>query len=61
MITSLVILAISLIIFGALLYIVDLLPIDATVKRIIHVIAVVALIIWLLQYFGMLPHGPFIR
>ncbi len=50
---DLVTLLIVLIIFGAVLYIVSLLPIDGTVKRIIQVIAIVALVIWLVK--EMLP------
>lgn len=43
---------IALILFGAGLYLVQLLPIDGTVKRIIQVIAIVALVIWLLRTFA---------
>lgn len=46
---SLITILIALIIFGAVLYIVGLLPIDATVKKIIQVVAIVALVIWLLR------------
>lgn len=49
---SLVTLLIALIVIGAVLYIVTLLPIDATIKRIIQVVAIVALVIWLLQHFA---------
>ncbi len=45
-------LLIVLIVFGAVLYIVGLLPIDGTVKRIIQVIAIVALVVWLLMRFA---------
>lgn len=45
-------LLIALIIVGAILYVVTLLPIDSTVKRIIQVIAIVAIAIWLLQRFA---------
>lgn len=45
-------LLIVLIVFGAVLYIVGLLPIDGTVKRIIQVVAIVALVIWLLRSYG---------
>ncbi len=48
---TLVSLLIALIVFGAIIYIVGLLPIDATVVRIIHVIAIVALAVWLLKTF----------
>lgn len=46
---DLVSLLIALIVVGAVLYLVTLLPIDATVKKIIQVIAVVAVAIWLLR------------
>lgn len=49
---SLISLLIALIIIGAVLYIVGLLPIDGTVKRIIQVVAIVALVIWLLRNFA---------
>lgn len=45
-------LLIALIILGALLYVLTLLPIDATIKRIIQVIAIVAVVIWLLRAFA---------
>lgn len=45
---SLIAILIALIVFGAVLYVVGLLPIDATVKRIIQVVAIVALVVWLL-------------
>jgi hypothetical protein len=41
-------LLIVLLIFGAVLYLVSLAPIDGTVKRIIQVVAIVFLIIWVL-------------
>jgi len=44
-------LIIVLIVIGALLYIAQLLPIDETVKRIIYVVAVVAIVLYLLQFF----------
>jgi hypothetical protein len=49
---SLVSLLIALIVIGAILYIVTLLPIDGTIKRVIQVIAIVAIVIWLLQRFA---------
>lgn len=42
-------LLIALIIIGALLYVVDILPIDATFKRIVQVIAIVAAVIWAIR------------
>ncbi|HEX7410154.1 MAG TPA: Thivi_2564 family membrane protein [Candidatus Binatia bacterium] len=52
---------IVLVIVGVLLYIVEtLLPIDATIRRIIHIVVVLAVCIWLLQAFGIIgPLGSF--
>ncbi len=44
-------LLIALIIIGAVLYIVSLLPIDGTVKQIIYVVAVVIMVIYLIREF----------
>lgn len=49
---DLVSLLIALVVIGAILYVITLLPIDATIKRIIQVIAIVAVLIWLLREFG---------
>jgi hypothetical protein len=41
-----------LVVVGVLLYVVEsVLPIDATIKRIIHIIIILAVCIWLLQAF----------
>lgn len=45
-------LLIVLIVLGAGLYILQLLPLDATIKRIIMVIVVVAVVVWLLRMFA---------
>ena len=46
-----------LVVVGVLLYVVEiLLPIDQTIKRIIHIIVILAVCIWLLQAFGII--GP---
>lgn len=45
-------LLIALIIVGAVLYLVTLLPIDGTVKKIIQVVAIVVVAIWLLRHLG---------
>lgn len=42
---------IALIVVGAVLYIVSLLPLDSTIKNIINVIAVVVLAVWLIRAF----------
>jgi hypothetical protein len=50
-----------LVIVGVLLYVVEtLLPIDATIRRIIHIIVILAVCIWLLQTFKIIgPIGSF--
>jgi hypothetical protein len=48
----LVSLLIALLVVGALLYVLQLLPLDATIKRIIQVIVIVVVVIYLLR---MLP------
>ena len=52
---------IVLVIVGVLLYVVEtLLPIDATIKRIIHIMVILAVCIWLLQSFRIIgPLGSF--
>lgn len=45
-------LIIVLIIIGALLYIVQLLPLDRTIKQIIYVVVVVLVLIYLLRNLG---------
>lgn len=40
---------VALVIVGALLYILQLLPIDGTIKRIIQVVVIVVLVIWALR------------
>lgn len=46
---DLITILIALIVVGAVLYVVTLLPIDGTIKRIIQVVAIVALAVWLLR------------
>ena len=46
---DLVSLLIALIIVGAVIYLVGILPIDATIKTVIKVIAIVFLAVWLLR------------
>ncbi len=38
-----------LIVFGAVLYLVSLIPLDQTVKRIIQVVAIVVLAVWAIK------------
>lgn len=51
---------VALILLGLLLYIVGLLPIDATIKKIINAVAIVLVVIWILGFFfpAMWAWGP---
>lgn len=46
-------LLIALIIIGALLYLLQLVPIDATIRTIIYVVVIVGVCIWLLKHLSM--------
>lgn len=56
----LITLIIYLIIVGLLLWLVDQLPIDGTIKRIIHILIIVIVILWLVSLFLPLTEGPWI-
>lgn len=43
-----------LIVIGLLLYLVQQLPLDAQILRIIHAVVIVCVVMWLLQVFGVL-------
>lgn len=46
---------IVLVVAGVLLYVVEtILPIEATIRRIIHIVVILAVCIWLLQAFGII-------
>lgn len=47
---------ITLVVIGLVLYLVDLIPMDSAIKQIIRVIVIIAVVIWLLQVFGLI--GP---
>lgn len=49
-------LLITLAIFGAVLYLIQLIPMDPAVRTLIRVVAIVAIVLWLLNDFGLL-HG----
>ncbi len=48
---SLISLVITLIIVGAVLYVISLLPIDGTVKKIINIVVILVILLWILQMF----------
>ena len=43
---------ITLIVIGILLGLVNIIPMDGQIKRIIHTIVIIAVVIWLLKVFG---------
>lgn len=47
-------LLIALLIVGAVLYLLQFVPLDPTIKRIMYVVVIVAVCIWLLQHLGAL-------
>jgi hypothetical protein len=45
---------VTLVVIGLLLYLIDLIPMDGTIKQIIRIIVIIAVVIWLLQAFGLI-------
>jgi hypothetical protein len=45
-----------LVIIGLVVYLIDLIPMDGTIKNIIRAIIIIAVVVWLLQAFGLI--GP---
>ena len=50
--SGLISIIVALVIVGLLLYLLGLIPMDGTIKQIIRVLVIVAVIVWLLQTFG---------
>ncbi len=55
---TLIQLVVVLIVVGVALYLVQTIPMDATIKTIIRVVVILAVVLWLLQAFGLLSGGP---
>jgi hypothetical protein len=51
-------LIVLLVLVGAGLYIVQLLPLDATIKKLIYVVVIVAVALWLLSALGLISNVP---
>lgn len=49
----------TLVIFGVLLYLVTLIPMDGTVRQIIIAVAILLIVLWLIQGFGFYHFGKF--
>jgi hypothetical protein len=58
---SLVSLVLTLVVVGVLLYLVSLIPMNATIQRVIQVLVILFVIIWVIQSIGLLGAGPSIR
>ncbi len=61
---ALISIIVTLIVIGLLLYLIGLIPMDGTIKQIIRVVVIIAVIVWLLQSFGLLGslgHGHLTR
>jgi len=59
---SLISLVVVLIVIGVLLWLVQTqIPMDATIRKIIFIVVIVAVCIWLLSLFGLLPDLNVIR
>lgn len=59
---SLISLVVVLIVVGVLLWLVNTyIPMDATVKKIINIVVIIAVCLWLLTVFGILPDLNAIR
>ena len=51
-------LIVTLVIIGVVLYLLQLIPMDGTIKQIIHVVIILCVILWLLQAFGVVTGFP---
>jgi hypothetical protein len=59
---SLITLAVTLIVIGVLLWLVNAyIPMDGKIKKILNVVVVVCVVVWLLFAFGILDHSTEIR
>jgi hypothetical protein len=59
---SLITVVLTLIVVGVLLWLVNTyIPMAGSIKRILNVVVVIAVILWLLYGFGVLGHGGEIR
>ncbi len=45
---------VTLVVIGLVLYLIDLIPMDGTIKQIIRLIIIIAVVVWLLEAFGLI-------
>lgn len=46
---------VTLVVIGLVLYLIDLIPMDGAIKQIIRLIVIIAVVVWLLRAFGLMP------
>ena len=51
---SLISVIVALIVVGVLLYLINMIPMQGTIKSIINLVVVIVVVLWLLQAFGVL-------
>jgi hypothetical protein len=51
---SIISIIVTLVVIGLVLYLIDLIPMDGTIKQIIRLIVIICVVIWLLQAFGLI-------
>lgn len=54
-------LIITLVFLGVGLYLVELIPMDATIKRVIQILVILLVVLWVLQVLGLLHGLPALR
>lgn len=52
---------ITLILLGVALYLINLIPMDAWIKQVIRVVAILVVVLWLLQALGLFGAFPVVR
>jgi hypothetical protein len=59
---SLITLAVTLIVIGVLLWLVNTyIPMDGKIKKILNIVVVICVVVWLLFAFGIIDHSSDIR
>jgi hypothetical protein len=51
---SIISIIVTLVVIGLVLYLIDLIPMDGTIKQIIRLIVIICVVVWLLQAFGLI-------
>jgi hypothetical protein len=51
---SIISIIVTLVVIGLVLYLIDLIPMDGTIKQIIRLIVIICVVVWLLRAFGLI-------